>query len=127
MNDIKLFRCKLCGKIIEELVNTHDTVTVCCGEAMQELKPNSVDAALEKHVPEVTINGDELKVQVGSTIHPMLDNHYIQFVILVTDKEVRRVNFKPGEEPIACFNIKGQKPLKVYEYCNLHGLWVKEL
>ena len=57
----------------------------------------------------------------------MLDNHYIQFVILVTDKEVRRVNFKPGEEPIAYFNIKDQKALKVYEYCNLHGLWVKEL
>ena len=54
MNDIKLFRCKVCGKIIEELVNAHDTATVCCGEVMQELKPNSLDAALEKHVPEVT-------------------------------------------------------------------------
>lgn len=128
MNDIRLFLCPHCGKILEEAHSCGGHCkTHCCGEPMKELVANSTDGALEKHVPFVTVDGDILRVQVGSIIHPMNEDHYINFVILVTDKDVRRVNFKPGDAPVATFNIKDVKPLKVYEYCNLHGLWVKEL
>ena len=126
MLDVKFYHCNYCGKTIVIVGDNVNTPTICCNHHMVELKANSTDAAKEKHVPEVTINGDILNVQVGSTLHPMLENHYIEFVVLVTDKEIRRVNFKPGDKPIAEFNISNEKPLKVYEYCNLHGLWVKE-
>ena len=128
MNSPKIFKCEKCGKMIEVFPNTHCCPTICCGEPMVELKANSVDAALEKHVPAVEIKGNEVIVQVGSVIHPMLDNHYITFIMLVTDKETRRVDWKPGEAPTHTFTLsEGEKPLAVYEYCNLHGLWVKEL
>lgn len=128
MNSPKIFKCEKCGKMIEVFPNTHCCPTICCGEPMAELKANSVDAALEKHVPAVEIKGNEVIVQVGSVIHPMLDNHYITFIMLVTDKETRRVDLKPGEAPTHTFTLsEGEKPLAVYEYCNLHGLWVKEL
>ena len=128
MKDITLLRCSHCGKIVE-IVHGCGTqcATICCGEPMKELVANTTDGALEKHVPFAQVEGDELKVQVGSVIHPMTAEHYIPFIILVTDKDVRRVDLNPGDAPVATFNIKGVKPLKVYEFCNLHGLWVKEL
>lgn len=128
MNSPKIFKCNKCGKMIEVFPNTHCCPTVCCGEPMEEVKANSVDAALEKHVPAVEVEGNKVHVQVGSVIHPMLDNHYITFILLVTDKETRRIDLKPGEAPVHTFTLgEDEKPLAVYEYCNLHGLWVKEL
>lgn len=128
MDNLRIFKCNKCGKILEVFPNTHCCPTICCGEPMAELKANSVDAAQEKHVPAVTVTGNKVEVQVGSVLHPMLENHYITFIILVTDKEVRRVDLKPGEQPVHTFTLsEGEKPLAVYEYCNLHGLWVKNL
>ena len=128
MNSPRIFKCEKCGKMLEVFPNTHCCPTVCCGEPMTELKAISVDAALEKHVPAVEVEGNKVIVQVGSVMHPMLDNHYITFIMLVTDKEIRRVDLKPGESPVHTFTLsEGEKPLAVYEYCNLHGLWVKEL
>lgn len=128
MNNLRIFKCDKCGKMVVLLPNTHDCQTICCGEPMKELKANSVDAALEKHVPAVEVVGNKVNVQVGSVMHPMLDNHYISFIILVTDKETRRVNLLPGQTPVHTFTLsEDEKPLAVYEYCNLHGLWVKEL
>lgn len=123
MSELKVFVCKHCGALVESLV-TAGSLT-CCGEKMTELTANTVDAAKEKHVPEVTREGNHLKVQVGSVLHPMEEKHYIQFVIVKQGKRTQRVDFAPGETPAAEFNI-ADGPAAVYEYCNLHGLWKAE-
>ncbi len=92
------------------------------------LKANSTDAAVEKHVPVVTVNGNDVHVEVGSVIHPMTDAHHISFIAVVTDRKTERKNLNPTGEPKADFTLAdGEKVLEVYEYCNLHGLWVKKL
>lgn len=128
MSDPVLFKCKKCGKVIELLPGSHCCPTICCGEPMSELKANTTDGAYEKHVPAVSIEGNIVNVQVGSVAHPMIEAHYIPFTYLVTNKRTSRVDLKPGDAPVARFVLdEDEKALKVFEYCNLHGLWVKEL
>ena len=120
---MKLFRCQHCGNIVE-MVNDAGVPVVCCGEKMTELVPNTVDAAQEKHVPVYEVKGNTVEVTVGSTEHPMLDEHYIQWIAVETDKGVQRKTLKPGEAPKAAFALaEGETLQAVYEYCNLHGLW----
>lgn len=89
-----------------------------------ELIANTVDAAQEKHVPVVTINGDEVKVSVGSVEHPSLLAHYIEFIVLVTETGMQMKWLKSGMKPEAIFKIvEGDKAVAAFEYCNLHGLW----
>ena len=95
---------------------------------LEKLEVGVVDAAREKHIPEVSVNGNQVNVQVGSVIHPMLENHYITFILLETDKGLLQQDLKPGQEPVATFVLEdGVKPLAAYEHCNLHGVWKKEL
>ena len=122
----KFLRCEHCGNMVGVL-NDSGVPMICCGEPMKELVPNTTDAANEKHVPVVTVEGDVLKAVVGSVEHPMEEAHYIQFIFVETDKGGHRRVLKPGEKPEAEFNLHGEKPVAVYEYCNLHGLWKKEL
>lgn len=123
----KFYICKKCKNMVE-VVHESQVRMMCCGEELTELKANTVDAAVEKHVPEVTVEGNKVVAKVGSVQHPMEDKHYIMFIFLETDKGVKRVDLKPGEVPAAEFALlEGEKPLAVYEYCNLHGLWKKEL
>lgn len=122
----KFLRCEHCGNMVGVL-NDSGVPMICCGEPMKELVPNTTDAANEKHVPVVTVEGDILKAVVGSVEHPMEEAHYIQFIFVETDKGGHRRALKPGEKPEAEFNLHGEKPIAVYEYCNLHGLWKKEL
>ena len=90
-----------------------------------ELTANTVDAAQEKHVPVITISGDEVKVAVGSVEHPSLDAHYIEFIVLVTSTGMQMKWLKPGDKPEATFAlVAGEKPISAFEYCNLHGLWM---
>ena len=97
----------------------------CCGEAMEELVPGSVDAAVEKHVPVVTRDGDKVTVSVGSVAHPMTAEHYIQFVILDTTAGVQIASLNPNDDPVAVFTVlSGAEVKKAYAYCNLHGFWV---
>lgn len=92
-----------------------------------ELKANSTDAAGEKHVPQVTKNGKEIIVEVGSVAHPMLEAHYIMGVYVETTNGGQLQRFKPGDEPRAVFTLKdGEEFVAAYEYCNLHGLWKTE-
>ena len=120
---MKFYRCKHCGNIIA-MVNDSGVRVKCCGEEMMELIPGEVDAALEKHVPVFEKNGNILTVRVGSVTHPMLEEHYIQWIAIRTNKGNQRKRLNPGDEPRAEFALlDGEEVLEVYEYCNLHGLW----
>ena len=123
----KFFVCKHCGNMIG-LLHDAGVPMMCCGEKMVELVPNTTDAAQEKHVPVATVEGNKVVVNVGSVDHPMLDEHWIQWVYLETDKGGHRKVLNPGEKPNVVFALtEDEKPLAVYEYCNLHGLWVAKL
>jgi len=124
---MKFYRCEHCGNIITK-VNDSGVPVVCCGEPMKELVPGATDGAFEKHVPFVTVDGKTVKVQIGEVEHPMLEAHYIQFIALETKNGVQIRYLKAGDKPAAEFVIAdGDSAVAVYEYCNLHGLWVKEL
>ena len=124
---LKFYLCETCKNIITKLADSKVPV-VCCGKPMKELVPGAVDGALEKHVPAVTVDGKTVKVQIGEVIHPMLPEHYIQFIALETKNGVQIKNLKAGDEPKAEFVLAdGDEAVAVYEYCNLHGLWVKEV
>lgn len=122
----KFFRCKHCGNIVEKL---HDSgiAIVCCNEEMQELVANTVDAAKEKHVPSVSIVGNMVQVEVGDVLHPMEEKHYIMWIYLCTKNGSQRKDLLPGEDPKAVFALGDDEVIAVYEYCNLHGLWKKEM
>ena len=124
---LKFFVCKESGAVIERIVSDHAGFT-CCGNDMVELVAGTTDAALEKHVPVVEVAGNTVTVKVGEVAHPMLEEHLINFVCLETKKGVQRVNLVPGQEPVAVFALTdGDEAVAAYEYCNLHGLWKKEI
>ena len=121
--DMKFYICEQCGKIIA-MVKDAGVPVMCCGQKMTELVPNTEDAAQEKHVPVYEVKDNIVEVTVGSVDHPMLDEHYIQWIAIQTDKGNQRKALKPGEAPKAAFALlEGEKLEAVYEYCNLHGLW----
>lgn len=117
----KFFRCNHCGNVIIKAVDSGVPV-VCCGEKMEELTANTVEASLEKHVPVVTkIDDCTIKVEVGSVPHPMTPEHHIAFIYVETENGGMRIDLK--DKPEAVFCTCADKPVAVYEYCNLHGLW----
>jgi superoxide reductase len=117
----EVYKCELCGNIVE-LVHGGVGALVCCNQKMVKLTENTVDAAKEKHVPVIEVGADSITVKVGSVAHPMLDEHYIEWIELIADGKVYRQNLNPGEAPQAVFPLVAEK-LTVREYCNLHGLW----
>lgn len=121
---MNLYRCPICGNVVSLLKGKISHIT-CCGEQMQQLKANTVDASQEKHVPAYKIEDGLIHVQVGEVLHPMLEEHFIEWIALVTDDKVIRVTLKPGQEPTAVFPY--EEGASIYEYCNLHGLWKVEL
>ncbi|MBR4781943.1 MAG: desulfoferrodoxin Dfx [Lachnospiraceae bacterium] len=124
---LKFYLCETCKNVITKVYDSKVPV-VCCGKPMKELIPGAVDGALEKHVPAVTVDGKVIKVQIGEVIHPMVAEHYIQFIALETKNGFQIKQLKAGDEPKAEFVLAdGDEAVAVYEYCNLHGLWVKEL
>lgn len=124
---LRIFKSNHCETIVE-VINSCNEVPSCCGEPMRELKANTTDAAQEKHVPEVSVEGNLVKVKVGSVEHPMTEEHHIAFIYLETENGVTRNDLDHTGKPEAVFALaEGEKPVAVYEYCNLHGLWKKEL
>ena len=124
---MKFHQCKGCGKIVE-VVKPSACPTKCCGEAMEELVPNTTDAATEKHVPVVSVDGNLVTVKVGEAEHPMLEAHSIEWIILETKAGIQKKVLAPGEKPEAVFAlVPGDTTVAAYEHCNLHGLWKKEL
>lgn len=122
----KFYVCKHCGNMVG-MIYSSGVPIMCCGEAMEELKPNTVEASTEKHIPFVVQNGNSIKVQIGEVEHPMEEAHSIQWVYLLTSKGGQRKNLAPGEKPVVEFCLADEDAVAVYEYCNIHGLWKKEL
>ena len=115
--------CKHCGNIIAKVKDTGVPV-ICCGEPMSEIVPGTTDAAVEKHVPVWTVENGIVHVKVGSVEHPMLPEHYIEWVSLQTKQGNQRKELHPGEKPEVCFALcEGDEVEAVYAYCNLHSLW----
>ncbi|OJF77475.1 MAG: desulfoferrodoxin [Treponema sp. CETP13] len=126
MKEVVFYVCDTCGNLVA-MINDSGVNPVCCGEKMRKLVPGEIDAATEKHVPFVTVKGDTLTVQVGEVPHPMTAEHYIQWVYVQTEKGSQLKKFSPNDAPKATFELTDDKAIAVYEYCNLHGLWKKEL
>ena len=120
---MKFYRCDHCGNIVTFL-HAAGVPVMCCGQKMTELVPGTTDAALEKHVPAVEVKGGKVYVQVGAVEHPMLPEHYIQWIALETNLGSQIRYLQPGQAPKAEFLlVEGEELVAVYEYCNLHGLW----
>lgn len=120
---LKFYKCAHCGQIILKVKETTVPV-ICCGEAMKQLTPNTTDAATEKHVPVVNQVGNEVTIKVGSITHPMLDVHYIEWIVLQTTNGYQFKKLQPGQEPVATFVLtNNEEVVNAYEYCNLHSLW----
>ena len=122
----KFYICHHCGNLAG-LINEKGAPMVCCGEKMSELVPNSVEASSEKHLPDVKVSGNTVTVQVGSALHPMEAEHSIKFIYLETELGGQRKACKAGGEPKQSFSLTDDKPVAVYAYCNLHGLWKTEV
>lgn len=122
--NVKFYKCPICGNVIG-LISGDAKHMSCCGKEMQELKPNTVDAAQEKHVPVYTVVGDFIDVKVGEVEHPMQEDHYIMWIAQVSDKQTTRVRLNPGEKP-EC-RLQYIPNSEIYAYCDKHGLWMTEV
>ena len=121
--EMKFYRCAKCGQIIA-IVKASSCPVFCCGEQMQALIPGTTDASVDKHVPVFEVRDNKVFVTVGAAIHPMLPEHYIEWVSLQTKFGNQRKALKPGDEPKVCFPIcEGDEVQAVYAHCNLHSLW----
>lgn len=119
----KFYICRHCGNIIA-MVEDKGVPVVCCGENMEKLVPNSVEASPEKHIPVYERKGNIVTVRVGEIEHPMHDKHFIQWVSLQTKQGNQRKLLKPDIEPKVSFALcEGDEVEAVYAYCNMHGLW----
>ena len=126
-NKGRFYICEVCGNLVG-LVLEGGGELVCCGQPMKELAANTEEASYEKHIPEVTVDGNKVTVKVGSVLHPMIEEHYIQFIYLVTKFGAQKKCLSPGEEPVAEFAlVDGDEVVEAFEFCNLHGLWKKVL
>lgn len=118
---LEIYKCEICGNIVEVLDGGKGTL-VCCGEDMVRQVENTVDAAVEKHVPVVEVLDDGVLVKVGEVAHPMQDDHYIEWVQIIVDDKSYRIFLKPGIAPEGKFTVP-REGIRAREYCNLHGLW----
>jgi superoxide reductase len=118
---LQVYKCEVCGNMVEVVHNSGGTL-VCCGKPMKYMEENTVDAAREKHVPAIEKVEGGVLVKVGSVEHPMLDNHYIEWIEVLTENKVYRKHLKPGDKPEALFLLE-EEIVAVREYCNLHGVW----
>ena len=118
---LEVYKCEVCGNIVEVLTGG-DGELVCCGQPMTLLDEKTADAATEKHVPVIEKTHGGYKVTVGSTLHPMEEVHYIEWIVLLADGKAYRQFLKPGDAPEAVFNVDAAE-VSAREYCNKHGLW----
>ncbi len=119
----KFYICEHCGNVVTFMSNKGVPV-MCCGQGMKELIPGTTDAAAEKHVPIVSMDGNKVTVSVGSAAHPMVQEHYIEWIVLETRQGSQVKWLKPDCEPRSDFMVCcGDEVTAAYAYCNLHSLW----
>ena len=126
MKNVKFYICEKCGNIVQKIEDSGVSV-VCCGQKMTYLEPGVVEASREKHIPVAKVEGNTVTVTVGSVEHPMSEEHSILWIYLETDKGAQYKHLAPGSAPAADFVLNGEKPIAVYAYCNLHGLWKSDI
>lgn len=123
---LELYRCKTCGNIVA-MVKPSGMPIICCGKEMTKMPINSVDGVGEKHVPVISVTDEKTHVKIGAKPHPMEPEHYIEWVVLMTDRGFYAKSLNPGDEPKVCFRIKSDETvLTAYALCNIHGLWCKD-
>jgi superoxide reductase len=118
----QVYRCEVCGNVVE-VVHGGAGELVCCGQPMTLLEEKTADFTTEKHVPVIEKDDTGYTVTVGSTPHPMLPEHHIEWIELHAGARVMRRWLSPGDEPRAHFCYRGDDPVWAREYCNVHGLW----
>jgi superoxide reductase len=118
---LQIYKCSTCGNIVEVLVGGTGELS-CCGAPMKLLEEKTADASTEKHVPVIEKVDGGYKVKVGSVPHPMLEEHYIQWIELLADGKAYRQFLQPGDDPEALFNVEADD-VSAREHCNIHGLW----
>ena len=125
---MKLLKCPICGNVVE-MIDDHGVPLMCCGKKMEVIEAGVVDAAVEKHLPVVSVDGNKLKVSVGDVSHPMTPEHFISNIWVEFETgNILRVALTSNDQPEASFDIAGKKgKATVDEYCNLHGLWKTEI
>ena len=124
--NVRFYICEKCGNVVE-MVHDSGVNPVCCGGKMKELVAGTVEASREKHVPVVKVEGNTVTVNIGSVDHPMSEEHSILWVYLETDIGGQRKELSVGDAPVVRFSLDGERPVAVYAYCNLHGLWKTEI
>lgn len=122
--ELQVYKCEICGNIVE-VIHEGKGQLVCCGQAMKLLEEKTADAGKEKHVPVIDKKETGFKVTVGSIPHPMIEEHYIEWIELIADGKAYRQFLKPGNEPVAFFAVEAQE-VTAREYCNIHSLWKGE-
>ena len=125
-NQRHFLKCDICGNVVG-MIDDMKANMVCCGQAMRTMTPNTVDASQEKHIPVARREGDNLIVNVGSALHPMTEEHHIDFIYIETENGGKRRCLKVGQEPTIKVCYCDDKPVAVYAYCNLHGMWKTEI
>lgn len=124
---LQFYKCSHCKNVIAFAHNSGVPV-ICCGEKMQEIVSNSTEASLEKHIPTVQIKGNLVHVEIGEETHPMVKEHYIEWIVLETKNGLQYKKLNPDDEPKANFYISSNdNVLCAMAYCNIHGLWAKEI
>ncbi len=121
----EIYKCEKCGNIVE-VVHGGKGALVCCGENMVKFEEKTADSSTEKHVPIVEEINEGIRVIVGSTEHPMTEEHFIEWIEVINGDYINRKYLKPGDKPVAEFYVKKQPGLIVRSFCNLHGLWKNE-
>ena len=126
MGENRFYLCEHCGNIVG-MIHDAGVPMMCCGQKMTKLEPGTVEASVEKHIPVATVENNTVKVVVGSVEHPMTQEHSITWVYLQTDRGGQRKCLDPDDNPEVIFALADEKPVAVYAYCNLHGLWKADL
>lgn len=122
----RFYICRHCGNLVG-MIENEGAPLYCCGQPMEELVPNTVEASAEKHLPVISVAGNTVLAEIGSTPHPMIEEHHIEWIYLQTEKGGQRKALLPGEAPRAVFSLSDDRAVAAFAYCNLHGLWKTEL